>query len=467
MTDLSTINLSMQIMLLIWLVAVFRIIRHSIAEGSVGLPAALALAMTFLYGGCFVYAVPGYTHLRADGNPVLLRYAFSEWTVVQGTFASLLAILGFALGTGVFRQHRSAPNKSRPASRTPERKVLLFLVGFGVLGFLVNYLDLTFPMSGALNELARNVGIAAICLGSYFAWRDGKSLVPWIFLAALVPLYYFVLFGFASYGLLFGIILGSFWYAKLRKRRERGLLASALFGFGGTWVLLTVFVGWFSFRDQFRDVIWAGEGGSILPVLSKAIAKTELFSPWNFASLDLVNIRLNLPIFIGKMIERHTLYPDLREYGDTLINLPLVIVPRFLWPDKPERGGSGFMTEHTGIILSENATFGTGTVFEFYINFGCLGVFIGFIVLGWIIRRLDSAAYKFLIQGKIFDFVRLFVVGIVAIDPLLRPFFIVNGAVLAWILMTILKIVLVRLIGSSRPQSGMQVAYPSKSHFRS
>lgn len=457
----------MQIMLVIWLVAVFRIVRHSIAEGSVGLPAALVLAMTFLYGGCFVYAVPGYTHLRADGNPVLLRYAFTEWTVVQGTFASLLGILGFALGTGVFRKHGFSPNKVRPAARTPERKILLLLGGIGVLGFLIHYLDLSFPMSSSINELARNVGIAAICLGSYFSWRDGKSLVPWILLAAMVPLYYFVLFGFASYGLLFAIILVSFWFAKFNRRRARGLLPTALLGFVGTWLILTAFVGWFSFRDQFRDVIWAGEGGSILPILSKAIGQTELFSPWNFASLDLVNIRLNLPIFIGKMIERHTLYPDLREHGETLFNLPFVIVPRFLWPDKPERGGSGFMTEHTGLVLSESATFGTGTVFEFYINFGYVGVFIGFILLGWIIRRVDGAAYKYLLQGKIFDFARLLVVGIVAIDPLLRPFFIVNGAILAWILMAILKIAFVRLIGKSRPRPDLRVAHPPNSNFRS
>lgn len=453
-------------MLVIWLVAVFRIVRHSIAEGSVGLPAALVLAMTFLYGGCFVYAVPGYTHLRVDGNPVLLRYAFSEWAVVQGTFASLLGILGFTLGTGVFRKHRAAVNKGFPVGRTREHKIMLLLGGVGALGFLVHYLDVTFPLSSSLNELARNVGIVAICLGSYLAWRDGRSLAPWICLAALVPLYYFVLFGFASYGLIFGTILGSFWFAKLKRGRERGLLPSALLGLAGTWVFLTAFVGWFSFREQFREVIWAGEGGSIMPILNKAIAGTELFSPWNFASLDLVNIRLNLPIFIGKMIERHTLYPDLKEYGDTLINLPLVFVPRFLWPDKLERGGSGFMTEHTGIVLSESATFGTGTVFEFYINFGYVGVFIGFIFLGWIIRRVDVAAYKYLLQGKIFDFARLFVVGIFAIDPLLRPFFIVNGAVLALILMAILKMVFVRSIGSSNPQPDLRVAHPRKSHSR-
>jgi hypothetical protein len=166
------------------------------------------------------------------------------------------------------------------------------------------------------------------------------------------------------------------------------------------------------------------------------------------------------------MIERHTLYPDLKEHGATLINLPFAILPRFLWPDKPERGGSGFMSEHTGIALSESATFGTGTVFEFYINFGYLGVFIGFILLGWIIRRVDSAASKYLLQGKLFDFARLFLVGIVAIDPLLRPFFIVNGAVLAWILMTILKISFVRLIGNSRPRPDLRVAHPRKSHSR-
>lgn len=442
----------MQVMFVIWIALVVAIARRTFAEGSVGLPAALVLTMSFLYGGCFVYAVPGYTHLRADGNPVLMRYAFSEWTVVQGTFASLLGILGFALGTGVFRRRYIAATGLSLASRSHERKMLLLLGGVGLLGFALHYSRLSFPMSSALHEAARNVGVVALCLGSYLSWRDGRRLLVWVVLSALVPLYYLVLFGFASYGFLFGIILLAFWLAKLRRQPTRGGLRTALLAFVTVWLVLTAFTGWFSFRDEIRGVIWSGDEGSLGEISGQAIAETELFSLTNFASLDLVNIRLNLPLFIGKMIENHSLYPDLAEYGATLVILPLVVVPRFIWLGKPARGGSDFMQEHSGIALSESATFGTGTVFEFYVNFGYVGVFIGFIVLGWLIRRVDRAAHRNFVRGNLFDFARLFVIGIVAIDPLLRPFFIVNGAVFAWLFMTALKLGFNKWVAIGRTQ---------------
>jgi len=41
-------------------------------------------------------------------------------------------------------------------------------------------------------------------------------------------------------------------------------------------------------------------------------------------------------------------------------------------------------------------------------------------------------------------------VGIFAIDPLLRPFFIVNGAVFAWIMMSALKVVISAWVSPSK-----------------
>tara|TARA_R100001132_G_C3271963_1_gene94064 strand:- start:1683 stop:2534 length:852 start_codon:yes stop_codon:yes gene_type:complete len=259
-------------------------------------------------------------------------------------------------------------------------------------------------------------------------------------IASLIPLYYLVFFGFVSYGFLFGIIMISFWLARIRRRSDMKRLRLTLYCFGALWLVLTLFVAWFSFRDEVRLIVWQGAGGSLWHVLLSAISETSLFSPWNFHALDLINIRLNLNLFIGRMIEHHQSFPQLQEWGETLVILPLVIVPRFLWPGKPERGGSDFMSEHTGMMLSEAASFGTGSTFEFFINFGYVGVFLGFAVLGKIIRHIDRRAAFFLVTGDTFRFARLFVVGIVAIDPLLRPFFIVNGAVFAWIMMSVLKL---------------------------
>jgi hypothetical protein len=86
-------------------------------------------------------------------------------------------------------------------------------------------------------------------------------------------------------------------------------------------------------------------------------------------------------------------------------------------------------------------------VLEFFVNFGYLGVFAGFIVLGWIISRIDRISAHHLLNGRYWEFSRLYLVGIIAIDPLLRPFFVVAGALIAWLLVTALMMVWPRKSG--------------------
>lgn len=465
--ELGDINLVMQLMLLIWVGLVVIIVRRTNAQGSIGLPAALALTMSFLYGGCFVYAVPGYTHLRPDGHWYLNSYDFTEEMVVNGTFASLLGLLGFALGCGVFR--RAHPRATKAYIQTPtdnsyEKKVLLVLGSLAVASFIMNYLRISFPLSDALFEVGRNLALVVVTLGAFLAKRKLKIKVQfrWMFLAVLVPAYYLFLEGFVSYGFLFGATILTFWMAKLTSTSNSAIsLRKMLLVFVLIYLLLIAFVTWFSYRDEIRDAIWESTG-SLTEVLFRALSQIDFFSLLSFDSLDLINIRLNLNIFIGKMISQHEFFPQLRQNGATLVILPLVVVPRFLWPDKPTRGGSDFMSEHTGIILSDQASFGFGSVFEFFVNFGYLGIFFGFVLFGWLLSRLDRSAATHLLQGNLMGFARLYLVGIVAIDPLQRPFFIVNGAVFAWIIMSGLKIVLERkkyvpCIASTPLRGGLRV----------
>lgn len=431
----------MQIMFLIWMSLVVLTIRRTLAQGSVGLSAAFLITMSFLYGGCFVYAVPGYTHLRPDANSYLSKFGVSEWEIVQGTFVSLLGVLGFALGCGTFRRPRRRIITGRLApsqySRY-EKKALTVLCVIGITSFALHYMHISFPMSQALLGSGRNLATVAICLGGYRARHRGKAMTIWIALASLIPLYYFVVMGFFSYGFMFAIIMMSFWLAQVRRKSPMSKLSASLFSFAAIWLILTAFVGWLSFRDEARRIIWSKTGGSLWEVTKKAFVETELFSPWNFASLDLINTRFNMSILIGRMMEHHQMFPDLKEWGSTLIAIPLALIPRFIWPDKPPAGGNDFVTAHTGIMFSDGTSVGAGSVFEFFVNFGYPGVFFGFIVLGWLISRIDRRAAHHLINGDFFRFSRLFVVGIVALDPLLRPFLIVNGALIAWIMMTLL-----------------------------
>lgn len=429
-----------------WAILVVRTISvaHADPRGSVGLTAAVLMTMSFLYGGAFVYAVPGYDHLRQDTHWYLIRLEFSAEMVFWATVLSLLALLGFAIGAGAFRRRRTriAPPPPLPPVAL-RRATLQVMLTVGVLSFIGHYLQLSFPLSDALLETGRNILVVALLMGAYFAARAGKSVMPWVVLSLLVPVYYFTVWGFVSFGFMFGMALLGFWLAQLRPRNSSlGGPRLVLGTVAMIYVLLTLFVAWFSFRDEVRNVVWMGDEGSLAAILLRALSETEFFSPWNFEALDLINIRLNLGIFIGRMMERHEIYPELRQYGATLVILPLVLVPRFLWSGKPERGGNEFMAEHTGLSFNGDTTFGTGPIFEFYVNFGMLGVFFGFMALGWIISWIDRKAARHLSKGQYLDFALFYAVGIVAINPLLRPFFIVNGAIFALILMGLFKFTL-------------------------
>lgn len=447
--DAFGLHLAFQVLLVAWVALVVLCAHRTIAAGSVGLPTAFLVSMSFLYGGAFVYAVPGYTHLRADAHWYLHALDFSEDMVLHGLFASFLGVLGFVVGCGTFgRQHRRA---CRPVRRPPAytRQVLMALGAAALASFAMHFAGAGFPMSAAVLEAGRSLGLAVVCLGAAAAVFNGRGWRRWMAVAALVPVYYLAGFGFVSYSFLFATVLASFWLAVLKKGGRTGWLGSAACIVAACYLVLTLFVAWMSIRDEIRQIVWEGSGGSIVDAMSRAARMVEPFSPWDFTALDLINIRLNLPLFIGRMIDWHASHPELREYGATLITIPLVFLPRFLWPGKPERGGSDFMELHTGMVLSDDTTFGTGSVFEFFVNFGYVGVFVSLLAVGMIVRRIDRRAALSLAGGDYLDFARCFAVGAIAIDPLLRPIFIVNSGLMTWLLASLLVAVLRRPLASA------------------
>jgi hypothetical protein len=457
MMELGDIHLIMQAMFVAWITLTVMIVRRTIARGSVGLPASFVLTMTVFYGGCFVYAVPGYTHLRSGGHWYLAQHAFSETDVMRGTFLSLLGLFGFALGSGIFFPKLRGAATTGPRTRFVlppvhyQKAVLRLLGGIAAASYAMHFLRISFPMSDALVELGRNLAVVVVCLGAFLAVQQKQPTLRWILIASLIPLYYFFIQGFVSFGFIFSALLVAFWMAQMQSPTTAANLSMrVLIVVMVVYGTLTCFVAWMSFRDQVRLIVWQGVEGSILDLLVSAITQTQLFSLGNFDSLDLINIRLNQNIFIGRMIEQHAMFPELQEWGATLVILPLVLLPRLLWQSKPIRGGNDLMEQHTGMHFSETSTFGTGQVFEFYINFGYVGVLLGFVVVGLILTRIDRLAQQHLNAGDYLAFARLFVVGIVAIDPLLQPFFIVNGAVLAWLMMTALKMTLDRWLHIKR-----------------
>ena len=314
----------------------------------------------------------------------------------------------------------------------------MYLGGLALLSYVLTAFNFRFPMSGALLEAGRNLALAVAMLGAYLAMRRGESIVKWYLVGALAPVYFLFVLGFMSLGFLFAMVMVGFYLGQLErpgvKSKSIKFLMIPMMFIG----LMSGFTAWMSIRTAFRQVLWFGSEGSVVETIMEGVSNMSIFSIRDFEALDIVNIRLNLPLYIGRMIEHHELNPSLREFGSTLYTIPFAVVPRFLWPDKPTRGGNEFMSTHTGMTFSSETTFGFGSVFEYYVNFGYSGVFIGFLVFGILLSRVDQVAAIHLNAGRFLQFARLFMVGIVAVDPLQRPFFIVSGAAMAWIIVTLL-----------------------------
>lgn len=202
----------------------------------------------------------------------------------------------------------------------------------------------------------------------------------------------------------------SFLFAQSKRRLVYFLLAPAVF-YGG----LSVFVNYMAAREEFRQLVWHQQA-SIDDRLSRVADSFRNFE-WldlsNFRHRKAIDDRLNQNEFIGIAVER--LETGAVEYarGDTLGKVAMALIPRVLWPDKPAVGGGGSVVhDFTGLEFAEGTSIGAGQVFEFYVNFGSLGVIGGFLLCGWLIGRMDLSVIKYLRQGDQRQFVLLFLTGL-------------------------------------------------------
>jgi len=423
----------LQLLLPLWLGAL-GLIWNSISQQkntSIGLPLAVFFATCFEYVGAFAYAVPGYSHLRTGGDLWLAHKYFTADTVLLGLQQTTIALGAFALGTILSSRGRKQ-EKSNAVPHASATNVLLVLAGLTAFGILLAFVSLPIPMVQAFWQVCRNAAVVFVSLGALIAsQKNGRAGVyRWMLIGLLIPIFYLTFLGFMSYGFLAFVFLASFFALRL-PRRPMGLVkllaATLATGYG----LLSVFVVYMSYRRSLREAIWGGASISErLEAIFTTFSDTRLLDPFNYASLDWLVIRLNQSMYVGKVVEMHTLFPELRQHGESLLLAVIAWIPRFLWPKKPEAGGSQMILENTDIDqLSESATFGAGAVIEFYVNFGTLGVAIGYFVLGWVVRWLDRMAGRACTSGDHLEFAKYACIGIAIIKPLESLFFVVNTAI--------------------------------------
>ena len=414
-----------------------------------GLPFAFILSTTFLYIGFIAYLNPDYSHLRADGSAYLASYGFSRDTVVLGTFAALLALTLFNVGVLLSRFGATRPKLlARPGQLVFEASFRLRLLGglafFGTAGFVLARVQIPIPLIDATLQVGRNAAVVVICLGpALILLSEGETAHRrWLLAGLVLPLAYILFFGFVSYAFIAFCCIFGFYIAFLRKKRMK-VWQFLVFGLAGTYALLSAFITWMNFRDTLREMIATGSMiEDRVQALWQAVLSIRFLNWSDLQSLDLLMARLNQYIFVGKAVEMHNANPTLRLGGETIWVSALAWIPRFLWPGKPEMNTTQFMRDHTGIEFTDRAAFGNGPVMEFYVNFGWVGIVVGFLILGVLIGRIDRRASISLRSGRLFDFVKWFAVGLAFIAPLTSLFFMVNTAIVTYVILSSIQYVI-------------------------
>jgi hypothetical protein len=214
--------------------------------------------------------------------------------------------------------------------------------------------------------------------------------------------------GFISYGAVAALTVLIFTSTFVRSRFVV-VVAGILIGYLG----LSVYVTYMRDRGEIRETVWGGQPlRNRVERVTTTIKGFEWFDASNNEHLSRIDERLNQSFLVGAAVSRLS---DIGGYahGATLWEALLALIPRAIWPEKPSSAGSGtLVSEYTGIQFAPGTSIGIGQVMEFYVNFGTLGVFIGFTIMGIAVTVLDLLAAECLAVGDLHGFVLRYLPGI-------------------------------------------------------
>jgi hypothetical protein len=398
-------------LLLIWIAVGVALALLSRRSGA-GLPLAYFLGLSLIH-------VPGaiiYLDVE-EWNRTRLGF---EQTVI-GTVAFLIAVIIVRIMMFLRRADRNAGvgrTYLTPGSAAAlNRLALLYCLLGGVAYFVLMPLSGYMPSTTAIISSFGSLIVVGACLRLWVGQEGRNWLKVWstIALLTLLPLFTLVQTGFIGFGTYWALGILSFFFAQTTRRLLLLCLAPVVFFVG-----LSVFVNYMASRNDIRHVVW-NDGASLGDRLDRV---GDVFA--NFEWLDLSNSRhrkaidnrLNQNFLIGVAVKRLKFGQQQYASGETISNMIVSLIPRVLWPDKPEIGGGGnVVTEFTGIRFARGTSVGAGQVFEFYVNFGTWGVIGGFLLFGLLLGYMDLLIIEYLRKGDQGRFLLWFILGVSLLQP--------------------------------------------------
>ena len=327
------------------------------------------------------------------------------------------------LGMGAFVVGCVAARLSAPARRLapPVRLEIFEQHGWRALGAgFVAYFVLA-PVASRLASLEALISplgallVIGLWLQLYSAVvrRDPGRTYRTMAMLPLLPLATLSTAGFIGYGVNWVLSVVAFQFS-LSRRRVWFYLSAPLVAFVG----LSLFVAYMGERSGIRDLVWKENAGMTerLARISQIIIDfrpLDLTAPHHVEALE---DRLNQNYLVGVGVERLQSGVVGLHFGDTFPAWSLI--PRAIWPDKPDIGGGGdLVSEFTGIRFQGDTSVGVGQVLEFYMNFGQPGVVIGFLIWGFALTRIDHRVAYALHEGDMPSLLRWAMPGLTLIAP--------------------------------------------------
>jgi hypothetical protein len=376
------------LLLLIWTTLLAVLVAFAIGRPREG----GALTLAYFLGLSLIH-VPGVLPFLTSVSFSLFSQGLADPEATRTGFEmTIIGMAGFVAGAVAARviyRRRISPKMSfrYPRSLAFER-VGGRALAIGTLAYFV-----LLPLSRNVSSLTSVVSPLAtlLILGFWFmlygaaesgdGWRTSIILAP----LPLLPLATLITGGFLGYGINWVLSVLAFQFVITQRRSWFYASAPVAIYLG-----LSLLVAYLGERTAIRELVWERQAGLTdrIERIAQMLATFHPFdldSPGDLAALD---SRLNQNSLVGLAIEHiETGWAEF-AYGATVPAWGLV--PRALWPEKPDiAGGQTIVTNFTGVRFAEDTSVGLGQVMEFYINFGAPGVLIGFLVLGFALMSLD------------------------------------------------------------------------------
>jgi hypothetical protein len=379
--------------------------------GSTGLPLA------YFLGASLIHAPGAMIHL--DGQDLNSMNGFEQ--TVSGMVAFLVGVIIARYAFVPAPEQRASANPAEGVSSQSlgelNRLALIYVCVGAVVYFAVLPFARRIPSATAIVSPLGSLMVVGACLRFWIAsetanWRKFWSTMV---LLPLLPLATLTQGGFLGFGTVWAMTIATFLFAQSKRKVVYFFLAPAVFFVG-----LSLFVNYMAARNDIRQLVWYEQAsvGDRLQRIADVFQNFEWLDLSNWRHREAIDGRLNQNFLIG--VAATNLESGLVEYasGATLGNMIVALIPRAVWPDKPDVGGGGNVVyDFTGIEFAEGTSVGTGQVLEFYVNFGTFGVIGGFLLYGWLLGRMDLLAIRYLRQGQQTRFLFWFLIGLALLQP--------------------------------------------------